>query len=180
MRTIYFLNLLVLVTCFECGNVTKETLAVQVASELKQGLQKELRQKMEMGGEVAAIQYCNLKAIPLSLEISKSTGFQIRRITNKPRNQINLMTERELRSFELIQSEFSKTGKYNPLVETFDGATHVYIPITIGENCLVCHGEPGRNVKPKTIEILKKLYPMDKALDYKLGDLRGLFDVKIN
>jgi hypothetical protein len=48
-------------------------------------------------------------------------------------------------------------------------------PIYVGNLCLTCHGE---KVPEALKEGILKLYPEDKAINFKLGEFRGLFWVK--
>jgi Protein of unknown function (DUF3365) len=43
--------------------------------------------------------------------------------------------------------------------------------------CLQCHGAPERDIAPLTRTSIRKLYPDDKATDFKSGDLRGFCNV---
>lgn len=52
----------------------------------------------------------------------------------------------------------------------------VYVPIVIMGQCVGCHGKRNEITKD-TKETLAKLFPNDRAIDYEIGDLRGLFSV---
>ena len=50
-------------------------------------------------------------------------------------------------------------------------------PLLISKKCLLCHGK--KTMLPKSIkEILAKKYPNDKAVDFKIGDIRGMISIK--
>ena len=45
--------------------------------------------------------------------------------------------------------------------------------------CLSCHGESGTEINETTLQKLAELYPEDKAKGHKVGDLRGMWSVRI-
>jgi len=44
---------------------------------------------------------------------------------------------------------------------------------------LNCHGEPGKEISEETLQKLNELYPEDKAIGHQIGDLRGMWSIKI-
>jgi hypothetical protein len=49
--------------------------------------------------------------------------------------------------------------------------------IGLAPQCVVCHGSPEQIAEPLR-EQLKALYPHDRAVGYKPGDLRGAVSIK--
>ena len=45
--------------------------------------------------------------------------------------------------------------------------------------CLKCHGQPEREIAPSTMEVLRRLYPEDRATGFRLGELRGMWRVDL-
>ena len=43
-----------------------------------------------------------------------------------------------------------------------------------------CHGQPGKDIKPATMEILRERYPEDKASGFAMYDLRGAWKITFN
>jgi hypothetical protein len=43
--------------------------------------------------------------------------------------------------------------------------------------CLACHGDPQKDIQPAVLQTISKLYPDDKAIGYKEGDLRGAWHI---
>ena len=77
-----------------------------------------------------------------------------------------------------VEPYLEKYGKLAPgkvpkaqLVRLPNGKLGYVEPIFIEPICLRCHGE---KLSPGVREDLKKYYPRDAAVNYKLGDLRGL------
>jgi cytochrome c553 len=147
-----------------------------IALATKAALGKQLMRKLKEEGPVAAIDFCQLKALPITDSVSKTKGAEVRRITDKARNLKNACTEEE---FALLQSWKTdlELGK-QPEAVWADGGDHIlgYYPIITEEKCLVCHGQPSREVQ----QILQKRYPADLALGYDVGQIRGAFRVRMS
>lgn len=54
----------------------------------------------------------------------------------------------------------------------------VYRPIATTQSCLACHGDPEK-FKPEVRELLERLYPGDKAVDYRRQEYRGVLRVSL-
>lgn len=124
-----------------------------------------------------ALNYCNKEVVKL---VSKNNAkeFTIKRVSLKPRNKNNypnLYEKRILEKFNklslknnenlrLDHNEIIKNDIYNKLVY----AEVIYIK----EVCLNCHGS---NINADLKKEIQKLYPDDKAINYKLNDIRGAF-----
>jgi hypothetical protein len=46
--------------------------------------------------------------------------------------------------------------------------------------CLNCHGTPGKHIQDATLTKIQQLYPEDRAVNFKEGDLRGLWHIIFN
>ncbi len=46
--------------------------------------------------------------------------------------------------------------------------------------CMQCHGETNTEVLTNTLSKINTLYPDDKAMGYKVGELRGIWVVELN
>jgi len=62
------------------------------------------------------------------------------------------------------------------VVVDVNGTVRVYKPLLVKNVCLKCHGS---NVKPEIKEVISKKYPKDKAINLKLGTLRGAIVAEI-
>lgn len=146
-----------------------------IALAAKAALGKQLMSKLKEGGPVAAIDFCQLNALPITDSVSKTKGAEVRRITDKARNPKNACSAEE---FTLLQSWKTDLalGK-QPEAVLVDGSGHIlgYYPIFTEEKCLACHGKPSLELK----QILQKRYPTDLALGYDVGQIRGAFRVRM-
>ena len=73
-----------------------------------------------------------------------------------------------------------KNGKLPKLFvkKISDNHFQVYKPLRVGKKCLNCHGDNNTRNK-NAYKVITENYPHDKAIKYKLGDLRGAFLVNI-
>ena len=54
-----------------------------------------------------------------------------------------------------------------------------YYPIITNELCMQCHGQTGQQISPGTLAKITALYPNDKAVNYKVNQLRGIWVVEM-
>lgn len=152
-----------------------------LVGETKRKISTTLLEAMEKGGVKYAAQFCNLVAYPIVDSMSKVHNAKIRRVSDKPRNPKDAMDEEEKKVFALFVEKFKqKDAEVKPvLMQYSDGSVGYYTPIKISMPvCLKCHGEVGKDVREEDYAEIKKLYPDDKAVGYKEGDLRGMFSIR--
>jgi hypothetical protein len=77
--------------------------------------------------------------------------------------------------------KYQKQEKLEPFTLQEGKEIYYFKPIMLGmETCLKCHGEKNKEIEPKTLGVIQKLYPNDLAHGYKLKDFRGMWAVKFN
>jgi hypothetical protein len=144
-------------------------------------LQKTLNQKVKEGGLTNAATFCSTNAMHLAQEVSQTlpVGVKVRRVTDKPRNALNQANDEQLAILDEIKEKLSRGVDIDMLVkEKSSNHYQVYKPIKMVSKCLFCHGsQKVRN--PNSYTIISQKYPDDKAIDYNLDDLRGMFLVDI-
>ena len=166
-------------TYFTFAESDTQTEARSNAMLLGKTLKAELQAAKEAGGPKAAISVCNIKALPLSAEISKQTGWSVNRTSLKVRNPANQPTEWETEQMELFNQRLA-AGEPVAQLEVFsEGKTadgkivqHFMKAIPTEEGCLACHGD---NIAAPVAAKLTELYPNDQARGFKAGELRGAF-----
>lgn len=126
-------------------------------------------------GPFFAVEVCSERAPEIARTLSASSGWDVRRISLKPRNAKTAIPDdwatEVLQDFE----ERNKRGDSpDTLVhaETVDGEYRFLKAQPVESICLLCHGT---NIAPEIQAKLNKLYPDDKATGFELGDLRGAF-----
>lgn len=154
--------------------------SVSVVKEFMGQLKGELQTAMKAGGPVNAIGVCNKRAPEIAQDLSAKYGWKIARTSLKTRNSSNLPDAWEakvLQSFEQRKKngEAVKPMAYSEVIESQGEKSFRFMKaIPAGKVCLNCHGsEISSEVKAK----IQSLYPEDRAVGYKLGDIRGAFTI---
>ncbi len=143
-------------------------------------LQNALLQAIEEKGLVGAVEYCNANAYDIVSDLEDSLNVKIKRVSQKPRNPLDKPDSAEQAILEAYAYDFSPQNAVNQLLELNENTLIFTQPIAIGNPlCLHCHGKPGEQVTDEVLSVLQSKYPEDKALGYTLGELRGMWSVKI-
>lgn len=151
--------------------VEADTIAVQAQNTLMANVRK----AMEQGGPEYAVEFCNLKAIPLTDSLSENFDVKISRITDKTRNPDNgLKTDTDKEVFRL----FKENPDLKYTIEESEGNAVFYKRIDMAlPACIQCHGKPDSDISPGTLALLNEKYPDDQATGYELNDFRGLWKI---
>lgn len=149
-----------------------------VSSALIQKLGGELKTQMQTSGALGALRFCSLNALPLTEQVAKETKTSIKRVSLNSRNPYNSPAKEEaaiLNEWETLVKN-SQPLPAHKLVNVSNNTAMYYKPIVINnEACLKCHG----NVEGELAKAIKASYPDDKAIGYKMGDLRGMIAITI-
>lgn len=141
-------------------------------------LKPELKQALQAGGPAYAISVCAERAPQIASDLSSSSGWNIKRVSLKPRNVANATPDNwergVLLQFELqLSQEQAISEMYSSAVE--QGSFRYMQPQAVEPVCLVCHGE---SLSDDLKQALEKYAPGDQATGYKLGDIRGAFSLR--
>lgn len=133
------------------------------------------------GGTHYAVEFCNIQASGLVDSLNKVYECEIARVTNRKRNPDNKI---ETDYDKIAWNYFLTNQERKATIDTilFEQATHpiYYKPIFIGmETCLKCHGSRSKDIELATLEKIDSLYPTDAAVNYTMGELRGMWKVKL-
>ncbi len=130
------------------------------------------------GEPVKAIEYCHDNAMRITDSLSKVYGVRIKRTSFRIRNPKNRPTDQEEKVLEIFKERIHKNLKPQPYMHyDEDGNPHVYLPIMMQDKCLMCHGDPNKEIPEAINQKLAELYPNDKAIFFKKGDLRGIWSI---
>jgi len=134
---------------------------------------------MSEGGPEHAVQFCNLKAAGLTDSLSEMHGASIGRISNRNRNPDNkIVGQTDILAWNYWTGKQAGQGAPDTVIYERSGKPYYYKPIRIGmKTCLKCHGSRSTEISLATLNVLDSLYPGDKAVNYRMGDLRGLWKV---
>lgn len=174
----YSICVSILLAFFGCHKTDYEAAAKAIAKEAKTNLTEKLTVSLTKGGTIQAIPFCKQNAMTFTNELGLKKGVLLRRISDKPRNPLNVVTDEERKIFLEISANPSKEGEYPLKTVRTEKTVTVYIPIPTAGLCLQCHGEPNLDIQKDTLEVLNKEYPADLARGYRVGSLRGLFSVR--
>ncbi|MBI5561069.1 MAG: DUF3365 domain-containing protein [Deltaproteobacteria bacterium] len=143
-----------------------------------------LTMSLGSGDYLKAIEGCAGSSQNLLRAFNDRTGYYIRRVSLRYRNLANNPDSYEkerLMAFDRLGKEGKITDGYEDYKITFEEGTRYmrYLkPLIIKEMCLKCHGS--KDDVPEGIQqFLRQAYPHDKAVDYKVGEVRGAVSVKI-
>jgi len=126
-----------------------------------------------------ALEYCHANALRITDSLSEAYGVKIKRTSYRLRNPKNKPTPQEEKVMEIYRQQILSNLKPQPYMHyDEEGYPHVYLPIIVQENCLMCHGDPNKEIPESIMNKLSELYPSDKAIFFKKGDLRGIWSIR--
>ncbi len=144
-----------------------------------QALSSQLTGAIQTGGVSYAVSFCNIEAVPIMDSMTAEFNVNIKRVSEKNRNPENSPDAFEQMILDLFDQNLKNSGKINDTVLFDVNNTLVYAtPILIAPPCLQCHGVVGSDIVEENFDIIKKLYPDDKAVGYALSDLRGIWRIR--
>ena len=147
------------------------------ADSAQKMLGENLKMALSEGGVIHALEFCSIRAVPLTDSAATVMNIDLKRLSDKPRNPMNTADIEELKIIGQLKRAHASGTAIDPImVGTANGAIGYY-PIVIQPLCLNCHGIPEREINPETAAVIAQLYPVDKATGYKLNDLRGMWKV---
>lgn len=140
----------------------------QLLFQYKRELQGALQSGMS-GGPVAAVTACQLKAPKIADSISRG-DFRVGRASHRLRNPANIAPDWVA---PVMAAYVANPSERDPRTVSLPDDRAGYVePIFMQRLCTSCHGE---NIAPNLSEKIAELYPEDRAVGFKLGDLRGVF-----
>jgi len=157
--------------------------ARKVAAIVPPKLLAVLSEQIAKVGPEGAIPVCRDQAPQLARAASEETGWNIRRVSLKNRNPKAVPDAWERAALE----DFDRRAAAGEPPATLDKAEIVVVgerqeyryikALPAQEFCLQCHGTPDR-ISPAVREKLQTLYPDDKGVGYRAGEIRGAITIK--
>jgi len=178
-RIFTLVSILVFTSCSTFSEEEKQAYTAkgnEISQKAFKALSSELMAQMKAGGPVQAVSFCNINALPLTATVAEENGVHIKRTSDKIRNKANKATPRELEVIISYKAKFDLGKELQPVVEKREGQVHYYAPIKVMTACLNCHGTSEQISKPAD-SILSLKYPKDMAVNYKEGELRGIWSI---
>ena len=140
--------------------------------------------EMKAGGPTAAMKVCRDVAPGIANDISLEKGWKVTRVGTRVRNPMlglpDVWEQRVLQEFEkrAAQGEKYDAMSYYEVVEEPAGNSLRFMKaIGVAPQCMGCHGSAEQIAEPVRAQ-LNALYPYDRAVGYKPGDLRGAVSIK--
>lgn len=136
-----------------------------------------LKSAMQSGGLGQAISICSNEAPRIAQQLSRQTGWTIKRVSLKPRNNKNAIADpfeqKILKQFKQrqVNGELPETITYSEIVQN---RFRFMKAQAVEDICLNCHGT---NLHTDVAGALKKHYPHDTATGYTKGQIRGAFSL---
>jgi hypothetical protein len=140
-------------------------------------LRSSLLSAISSQGIEGAIDFCNEEAYPLTATYADS--IVIRRTASRFRNPNNKPDSLDLSVLAEMEKlmDVGKTPTAKIVRQGTSGEVHFFKPILLQSMCLNCHGTPGLQIHSTTFNRIKQLYPNDRAVNFKEGDLRGTWHI---
>jgi hypothetical protein len=155
-------------------------LATQILTQVRGELVKEL----ERTGPLRAITVCKYSVPEITSNMSRQTAMRVTRVSLRPRNKAlgdpDPWEQKVLLEFEKRAAKGEKVEglEYHELVDEPAGRYFRYMKaIAMVQACMACHG-PQNQISDGVRAQLAAEYPLDKAIDYQLGQVRGAVSVK--
>lgn len=151
----------------------------QYALATKAILGKNLLSAINTKGTEGALDFCNIRAIPLTDSMQQVQNVSIKRVSDNNRNPDNVADANELAYIFAAKAALQNGETIQGKIAERNGKMVGYYPILTNEMCLQCHGKPGTDIKAETLTKIKELYPNDKATGYAVDELRGIWVVEM-
>lgn len=162
----------------------REQRAAAATMGFMQQLGGALQKEMKEGGPGQAIDVCRDLAPGIAGELSRENGWRVTRVGTRVRNPLlgtpDAWEQQVLKDFKVRAAEGEALAdmSFSAVVEEPDGRYFRYMKaIPVQTACLNCHG-PAQKIAQGVQKRLAVHYPMDRALDYQEGELRGAVSIK--
>lgn len=153
------------------------------AMEFMKDLKGVLISQIQTNGVIKAVSVCSDTAQVLTNNFGIQKGVYIKRISFKNRNKNNFPDDFEkkvLNKFELLHQnkELNTDTEHAEVIQEGEFTYLRYLkPILVQAECLNCHGSEA-DIMPEVKQLITQEYSDDKAIGYKIGDLRGAVSLK--
>lgn len=110
-----------------------------------------------------------------AMQLSQENGWQVKQLSDKYRNPAH---QPDTLNATIALTRFKQNPDLVAFwdIETIDGqpGTRYYRRINVEASCLACHG-----LQANRPQFVKENYPGDRAYNFNVGDLRGMYSVFI-
>ncbi len=150
------------------AQVSDSAPGARVLAPFKHDLQQALRDGLARG-PVEAIAACQVRAPEIASSLSRD-GIRLGRTSHRLRNPSNVAPEWV---GPILEAYTTSPSDRRPRTLALPNNRSGYVePILVQPLCLTCHGD---SLAPDVASRIKELYPADRAVGFRVGDLRGVF-----
>jgi len=154
--------------------------ARKVATTLPPKLLAALQQEISKSGPEGAILVCKDMAPKMAGEISRQTGWKIKRVSLKARNDARAIPDAWEKA--ALEDFDKRAAAGEPPAQLENGGRvdneYRYVKaLPVQPLCLNCHG-PEDQISPAVKSVLGQHYPNDRATGYSVGQIRGAISVR--
>lgn len=156
-----------------------ESEANEIAMEFVSRLKPQLKQAIQSGGFAHAVEICSSTSPKIAADLSKKTGWRVKRVSLKPRNTSSATPDHYE---EFVLNTFDQRVRQDPTVENLtqhdvvDNQFRFLKAQRVEGLCLTCHGTAVTDEISTKIQLL---YPEDIAMNYQLGQVRGAISLSL-
>jgi hypothetical protein len=154
------------------AELTKAIQAIEDLDQMRSGLASTLEGSTEAPTMETMKQVCRPVGIQVK-QLSQENGWQVKQIADKYRNPDHAPDSPQARK---ALAEFRRNpdlmGLWDHETINAQPGTRYYRRINVEASCLACHGQ--KNQRPQFVQ---EKYPQDRAYDFEVGDLRGMYSV---
>jgi hypothetical protein len=154
--------------------------ARKVATMLPPRLIVSLKEEISKTGPEGAIPVCKDMAPRMAGEISRETGWKIKRVSLKARNDARAIPDAWEKAALEDFDKRAAAGESPAKLEKGEKVGNEYRfvkALPVQPLCLSCHGT-AEQISPAVKEVLGKTYPNDRATGYSEGQIRGVISVR--
>lgn len=156
----------------------------RLAQKMRLELGAALVAAMQSGGPESAVGVCKDKAPEVAARLSRESGWQVRRVSLKPRNPLlgtpDAWEQEQLLAWQQARRDHPDMAPQKMQIKTNEpaGVMQRYLEeIWLAPQCTACHGGNAQ-IPTDTRERLNREYPHDRATGYVVGEQRGAFAFK--
>lgn len=161
---------------FTTKEVSPEEKALNIALATKQELGKNLMGAIQSKGTLHALEFCHVKALPITDSLAKLKYATIQRVSDKNRNPKNKANAMENALIADFQKQIKNQKEPQVVKKTIGNKNFYYYPIVTNTMCLQCHGKK-ENMTSDVFKKIQLLYPSDLAIGYGENQVRGIWKI---
>ncbi len=153
-----------------------------ITQEAQAQLTAQLHAAIAANGPAGAIDFCKVNALPILESLGTKHAVTLRRVSSQPRNPADAPNAQELPLLDAYAYNAENNISSDTTIQTVEnGEVLLYTKPILMANafCLSCHGDSKKDITPETAAKLKQQYPQDPATGYALGDLRGMWALRL-